>query len=114
MEYIYPWPDGKLSPNRNTHWRAKAPLKAKAKLDAFYLTKTYPMPCFENNNIHLRIIFFPPTKRKYDVDNALAALKSTLDGIADAWNVNDRRFKPITIEMSDEVKKGGLVKIYIL
>lgn len=114
MEFIYPWPNSKLNPNRNTFWRAKAKIKADARSDAFYLTKTYPIPNFEENDIHLRITFHPPTKRKYDVDNALAALKSTLDGIADAWGVNDRRFRPITIEMSDTVVRDGKVIIKIV
>lgn len=114
MEFTYPWPPSILNPNRVSHWAQKATVKAKTRMDAFYLTKTFPKPEFETNNIHLRIVFHPPTRRKYDVDNALAALKSTLDGIAEAWDVNDRRFRPITIEMSDIIVKNGCVKISII
>lgn len=113
-EYIYPWPNSKLNPNRNTFWRAKAPIKALAKNDAFYLTKTYPKPSFEDQDIHLKMVFYPPTKRKYDLDNQLAAMKSTLDGIAEAWEIDDRRFNQFTIEMSRQVIRGGQVKITII
>lgn len=109
-----PWPPSILNPNNRSHWARKAKVKARVREDAYYKTQMQDTPDFGDKNIHLHIEFFPPSKRRYDVDNALAALKSSLDGIADAWEVNDRRFKPITIEMSDLVIKGGLVKISII
>jgi crossover junction endodeoxyribonuclease RusA len=58
--------------------------------------------------IHLDIEFMPPNKRAHDLDNCLAAMKAGLDGIADAWGVNDQRFT-LTIYKADRV--GGMVKI---
>ena len=62
----------------------------------------------EEGPIHLDIEFVPPNKRAHDLDNCLAAIKAGLDGVADAWGVNDKRFA-LTIHKADRV--GGMVKI---
>lgn len=58
----------------------------------------------------VELTFYPPCKRNRDRDNLLAAMKSGLDGLADAMNVNDRRFVPI-VRLKDEI--GGMVKVRI-
>lgn len=52
------------------------------------------------------IIFHPPSARGFDLDNALASIKSGLDGIAESWGVNDKMFRPITIDFGDKVDNG--------
>lgn len=54
------------------------------------------------------IIFHPPDKRHRDLDNMLASIKYGLDGIALAWGVNDKDFKPITIDIGEPVAKGQI------
>lgn len=53
-------------------------------------------------------MFYPPHSG-YDLDNCLAALKSGLDGMADGLKVNDRMFRPITIDFGDVVPGGEVV-----
>jgi crossover junction endodeoxyribonuclease RusA len=60
--------------------------------------------------IRLKITFYPPDKRHRDADNMVAAIKSGLDGLADALRVNDRLFLP-TFIFSDEPK--GYVEVII-
>jgi crossover junction endodeoxyribonuclease RusA len=62
------------------------------------------------NKISLTIEFYPPSRRHYDLDNCLASIKSGLDGLADALQVNDRRFL-LTVRMVEEVK--GYIKVTI-
>ena len=38
-------------------------------------------------------------------------MKGALDGVADALGVDDKLFRPITIEVSDETVKGGQVRL---
>jgi crossover junction endodeoxyribonuclease RusA len=57
----------------------------------------------------LNIIFHPPDRRHRDLDNMLASIKSGLDGVADAWGVNDREFK-ISLSVGNVIKLG-VVKI---
>ena len=62
-------------------------------------------------NIH--IVFYPPDKRHRDLDNMLASVKYGIDGIAEAWGINDRVFNRILLEMNAPVK-NGMVYIYEL
>jgi Holliday junction resolvase RusA-like endonuclease len=44
--------------------------------------------------VALTITFVQPDRRARDRDNLLAALKPSLDGLADALGVNDAQFEP--------------------
>ena len=102
MRIVLPWPDRRLSPNARIHWRAKAPVTAKARKDAAYLTyDAMPMGAREvrqhfagEGPISYQVTFYPPDHRHRDDDSMIAMLKAARDGIADALGVNDRRFKP--------------------
>lgn len=103
-----PWPPSILSPNKIAHWAQKAKVKAKVKSDCFYIVKSLGLKIDHKDNIPLTIYFYPPTRRKYDIDNLLASCKSSLDGVAEALGVNDRRFRPITIDFRDVVENGKI------
>jgi len=87
----FPWPDPLLNPNSNSHWRPVA----KAKKAARIATRT-----FIGHPIYAPILtpfilatHYPPDERHRDQDNMKSALKSYLDGIADASGINDRKFR---------------------
>lgn len=61
--------------------------------------------------LHLKITFYPPTKRKFDLDNCLARMKSGLDGLADVLCVDDSKWK-LTIEKAETV--GGFVRVELV
>lgn len=80
-----PLPDKCLSPNARCHWAVKS--KAVAKLRRFAELET--------RNVAGRVVlgwkqakytarFYFPTSRRRDADNAIASIKSALDGVADA------------------------------
>lgn len=62
--------------------------------------------------VHLRITFVPPTRRAYDLDNALARLKSGLDGLADVLRVDDRHWT-LTIAKAPPGVVGGFVTVEV-
>jgi len=105
----FPWPPAPLKPNVKTHWATKAKATKEYKEVCFYLTKEQKIPTKEYSELHL--IFYPPSKRHYDLDNLLASMKAGLDGMSLALGVNDRCFKKITVERADET--GGTVKIVL-
>ena len=111
---VLDWPPSILSPNNRSHWARKAPVKARFKSDCFFLAKKNGDPQFHAGmgTIPLTLIFHPPSKRKYDIDNLLASMKAGLDGIAEAWGVNDTRFRPITIDFGDVCKNGKVILTY--
>lgn len=63
---------------------------------------------------HLKITFYPPTKANRDIDNCLASIKAGLDGIADGLAINDKFFRPITIDFGETDKNNPRVVIEIL
>ena len=110
-----PWPPSALSPNNSLHYTAKMAHKKRLRDQCKAICKdadcSWMVP--QEGNIHIKLTFYPPNKRGFDLDNMLARSKALLDGVADAWNINDVRFRPITIDMGEPVKNGS-VKIEII
>jgi crossover junction endodeoxyribonuclease RusA len=107
-----PFPAPELFPNRanGKHWGGRNYIKAKQKSDAYY--STLKAGTFEDKggNIPISLLFMTPDKRKRDADNMLAASKSLIDGVAQALNVDDSRFKPILVDwVHGDPKVGALV-----
>jgi crossover junction endodeoxyribonuclease RusA len=113
VKVVLPWPDAKLNPNRSkgAHWASTSALRKKARADAHILTKAElgGNPVNPQTTRALTITFVQPDKRARDRDNLLAALKPSLDGVADALGVNDSQFDPITIRREYGAKPGSVV-----
>ena len=107
---ILPWPPKELSPNAALHWAKKAKFKKLYRHTCWALALEAKIASPGGDKVKLEITFYPPDKRHRDADNMVAAIKSGLDGLADALRVNDRCFLP-TFIFSDEIK--GMVKIEI-
>lgn len=106
-----PWPVRPLWPNWRGHWAKKSVVVSKAKADACYLTHGamgFDVLPAGTEKLTVAITFRPPTRRRYDLDNALAACKAALDGIALALHVDDSRFH-LTLDRGEPVKLGKVV-----
>ena len=107
MQIILPWPNWKLSPNNRCHWRIKYKLRELQKAIGYNIAiENVPV---KQSTYALHIIFHPPTRRGYDLDNSLSACKGYLDSIAEAWQVNDKNFRPITIDFGSIIKNGAVI-----
>ena len=104
-----PWPSKELNPNSSNHFHVKAKKRAIYKNEGFWLTKMANIPKSDYKEMH--IIFYKPNRRHMDLDNMLASMKSGLDGMCLALEIDDRCFKKITIEISENI--GGMVKIML-
>ena len=107
MQVVLPWPPKELSPNARVYFRKKAPITAAYRAEAFERSSKDRLDVPAEGEVHLRIWFMPPDRRRRDLDNMLASVKAGLDGFADAHEVNDQRFA-FTLHRRDPVK-GGLV-----
>lgn len=111
MNVTLPWPLKALSPNARPHWAELSKAK-KAYRQACHLlalqagAKQFAVA----GPLHVELTFYPPDRRQRDQDNMLAAMKSGLDGLADALGVDDRNFKT-TFQVADQI--GGMVKVSI-
>lgn len=101
------WPPRELHPNARPHYHAKASA-AKAYREAAYWTAKadeeggYFLP----DESGMKISFYPPDNRRRDLDGMLSSVKAGIDGIADAYGLNDYDFNPITIMRCEPVKGG--------
>ena len=109
---LMPWPHKMLNPNTVvSHWRVRVRLKKYQKLSWFYFANTFPEIRGANK---FRMTFNPPDKRRRDLDNIIASLKSGLDGLALAAKVDDSQFRiEWPTELSEPIK-GGQILVEIL
>lgn len=113
----FPWPSSELSPNARGHWsrlaRAKKAYRTRCRAlagaGAPLLSEALQrLP----ESLDVALVFVPPDRRARDLDNLLAAMKSGLDGLADALGVDDSKWR-IQIQMADGTVKGGAVLVSV-
>lgn len=109
---VLSWPPRELHPNARPHFHAKAQATKAYRIAATY-TAIAEGPQIETGKpLSAEIDFYPPDKRRRDLDGCLSAVKAGLDGIADAYQINDFNINPITIRRCEPVK-GGRVEVRI-
>lgn len=85
LHLTLPLPAKELSPNARVHWAKKAKAAKSQRMGAqirAMLAANGRTPCW--TRAQTRAVFYFPTNRRRDMDNAQAALKAAWDGIADA------------------------------
>lgn len=113
-----PWPDKALSPNASngTKWqRMKAySAKKKARGDTWAATTAIGAHLQDwADGADLRFDFYPPDRRKRDIQNMPAMFKGHIDGIADALGVDDSLFRLYWPPEFSEPIGGGVVLVTI-
>ena len=113
IEYQLPWPPPELSPNSRIHWAKKfaAKRKYRSHCDIVVLDQGVKTLDPEADYV-LHMTFIPPDKRHYDVDNLIARMKSGLDGLCDALDIDDQRFSSVGASVSRD-SIGGFVRVRI-
>jgi crossover junction endodeoxyribonuclease RusA len=116
MTVMLPFPDRRLNPNssKGKHWASTVALRKSARISAKVLTLDVEHECafVPGAEVELTITFIQPDRRARDRDNLLAACKPMLDGVADALDINDSQFEPVTIRR-EYGSKPGAVRIEI-
>lgn len=108
IEITLPWFQNDCRPNARVHWAKKMKAKNIDKELGYYNALPFKNK-LGNGRIKTEIMFYPPSNRGYDIDNCLAACKAGLDGIALGLSVNDKNFRPITIDFGEVIKNGKVV-----
>jgi crossover junction endodeoxyribonuclease RusA len=111
----FPWPPKQLLPNARGHWAARHKFTKSARtlgwgLTLTEITKGAKLP--SDGDIVLSYEFTPPAGRgrPRDEDAVMSGCKAYRDGIADALNVNDSRFRN---ERPEWKPKDGAGKVVI-
>jgi crossover junction endodeoxyribonuclease RusA len=105
-----PWMPSALRPNAASpgNWRKKSSAAAKYRADCLTLSKA-SKPAIEHGAYEMVIDFYPPDRRRRDLDNMLASFKQGIDAVCEAIGIDDyglsfrlRRCEPV---------KGGKVVV---
>jgi crossover junction endodeoxyribonuclease RusA len=92
-------------PNSRVDRRASAGTRRKYREAGAWACKAAGFRGVDWQRAHLLITFCPPDRRKRDLDNMLAAIKSGLDGVSDVLGVDDSVWD-LTIRRGCVVKAG--------
>lgn len=109
-EVTLPWPPKELSPNARTHWAVLARTKKAYRYACGMQAKAQGVKPARTDRLNVHFTFYPPSKRRIDMDNCIARMKSGIDGLADVLQVDDSRWT-MSFEMAEAI--GGMVKIRI-
>ena len=118
MHYLIrlPWPDKWLSPNAANGSRkarmAAHSAKKTARRMAWALAAEQGVACLPD--AALRFSYYPPDRRRRDVQNMPAMLKAAIDGIADAMGCDDHKFRPQFPDHFCPPVKGGCVLVEVI
>lgn len=109
VSFELPFPAKILWPNGRGHWAAKARAVKTARQSAWAAAlaagvKSLPV----DGGFSIAVTVYPKTRNLIDADNAVASLKASLDGLADALGVDDRTFETPTISFGEPVKGGRM------
>ena len=102
-----------LSPNSKNGKSYLSTLNAKKSdknIGFFYAKKERSEKLQQDRNYPVNIVFFSSTRNFADLDNLLSASKNRMDGIASALGIDDRQFRPITID--GQYRKGDAGMIF--
>jgi hypothetical protein len=107
--------DPLLSPNARVHYRTLAEAKADAKAIATMCTRDVMWRCDDLTGVE-RAVYdiergIPKGGKQLDEDNLVASLKSALDGIAFALEVDDRHWKLGTVTQVRDKDEIGYVTV---
>lgn len=117
IEIVLGWPASNLSPNRRGHWTVAYRARKRYRSDCCAAAKSQiPWDASVSDAAHISLSFFPPDRRRYDIDNLVARMKSGIDGVCDALGIDDKQFQSQSANIA-EVKgtalDGGAVRIQI-
>lgn len=110
VKVMLPWPPVNLSPNARVHWTVLAKAKKAYREACAWTARAQGARRLDADKLHLSLVFYPPNRRAYDLDNALARMKSGLDGLADVLGVDDKHWS-LSIDRADAV--GGYVAVEV-
>ncbi len=106
-----PWPPSATSPNASGQgkWRSKADAAKGYKLACWALCEAEKIRPVDAIAVDVLVTFCPPSKRRYDLDNALARAKQGLDAVAEAIAVDDSHWRRSTLERGEPCRDGAVI-----
>lgn len=106
IEFAWPSPD--LNQNNTAKWP-----KINAAREARAMAKGLAAHVSPDPRARLVFSFFPPDRRRRDIQNMPGIMKPYIDGIADAMGVDDNGFRPQFPDRFGDAEGPGFVLVEI-
>lgn len=111
-EITLSWPPVQLSPNSRQHWAALARAKKAYRQACAWEALAQGVRRIDAERLEVAFVFYPPTKRRIDMDNCIARMKAGIDGLADVLGVDDSRWK-MSFELAETTGGKVVVRFFV-
>lgn len=108
IELTLPFPPSDLSPNSRSHYMKLAKAKAFYRHACATTAQSQGLAKIDAKALHADFVFYPPNRRRYDLDGLLSRCKAGIDGLVDVCGVDDY-FWSMSLSRSEQI--GGFVKV---
>ena len=106
-------PPSRAYPNRKTHYMTLSTIRNQQREEAIAYVLEQGRPDTPMKRAHITITWRSSDKRKRDIDNLLAAMKGSIDGLVDAGVIEDDSAKELSYtlyyEWGDSVKESETI-----
>lgn len=104
-----PWPSAELSPNRRQHWAKKASAVDRYRTACRLCAGRLELPRGAHEQpLHLFLDFYPPDRRRYDIDNLIARMKAGIDGFFSGLGIDDVLIRAVYARIDEPVEDGAV------
>lgn len=110
--FVLPWPPRQLSPNVRQHWSLLAKVKRRYRQACWASVLQQKVKLPGSGPWRLELQFGAPDRSARDDDNLVAMMKAGIDGIADAFQIDDRDLK-LAAPLRGKIMPGGCVWVRI-
>jgi crossover junction endodeoxyribonuclease RusA len=112
----FDWPVSELSPNSRNRWGKIAAAKAARAMGRYTVMQwreNYHGPVIPlTGDLEVQYHFYPPDKRRRDLDNCHAMMKSYQDGVFETLGLDDSKIEMVEVRRC-EVTPGGKVVMFL-
>lgn len=110
IELTLPWPPSNLSPNARVHYMALSRAKKAYRSACWYTAHSQGARKVGSDRLAVSFVFYPPSRRRIDLDNCISRMKAGIDALADILGVDDSRWT-MTFAIAEDI--GGMVKVQV-
>jgi crossover junction endodeoxyribonuclease RusA len=109
----FDWPVSELSPNSRNRWGKIAAAKAARAMGRYTVMQwreNYHGPVIPlTGDLEVQYHFYPPDKRRRDLDNCHAMMKSYQDGVFETLGLDDSKIEMVEIRRCAVTPPGKVV-----
>lgn len=110
MNLVLPWPPTELSPNHRGHWAKVSKIRRAYRTTVAWHAVSQGAKPIKADKLQAKFVFYPPSRRRIDLDNCIARSKSLIDGLVDVLKVDDSKWV-MSFEFAGQV--GGMVHVEV-